>query len=203
MASLAAPLAKLIEQLEQLPGVGPKSAQRMAFHILSQTPDRVQALADSITDARARIHECSCCCNLTESEECPICADPSRDRSIICVVGDPRDVLAIERTREYRGLYHVLHGNLSPMDGITPEKLRIKELLHRLADNDVQEIIMANNSTVEGDTTAMYLSKLLSPFGIRITRLAYGLPVGADLEYADEVTLRHSLEGRSRMNGEA
>ena len=203
MASLAAPLAKLIEQLEQLPGVGPKSAQRMAFHILSQSPERVQALADAITDARARIHECACCCNLTESKECPICSDPSRDRSTICVVGDPRDVMAIERTREYRGLYHVLHGNLSPMDGITPEKLRIKELLHRLANNDVQEIIMANNSTVEGDTTAMYLSKLLSPFGIRITRLAYGLPVGADLEYADEVTLRHSLEGRSSMNGEA
>ncbi|MBQ3132654.1 MAG: recombination protein RecR [Clostridia bacterium] len=199
MASLAAPLAKLIEQLEQLPGLGAKSAQRIAFHILSQSPERVGALAEAITEARARIHECACCCNLTESEECPICSDPTRDRSVICVVGDPRDVLAIERTREYRGLYHVLHGNLSPMDGITPEKLRIKELLHRINDNDIQEVIMANNSTVEGETTAMYLSKLLGPFGIRVTRLAYGLPVGADLEYADEVTLRHSLEGRSQM----
>ena len=199
MASLAAPLARLIEQLEQLPGLGAKSAQRIAFHILSQSPERVNTLAEAITEARSRIHECAICCNLTESEECPICSDPTRDRSVICVVGDPRDVLAIERTREYRGLYHVLHGNLSPMDGVTPEKLRIKELLHRIHDNDIQEVIMANNSTVEGETTAMYLSKLLEPFGIRVTRLAYGLPVGADLEYADEVTLRHSLEGRSRM----
>ena len=200
MASLAAPLAKLIEQLERLPGLGPKSAQRIAFHILSMPTEQVDALADTITTARSRIHECHTCCNLTESEECPICGDPTRDRSTICVVGDPRDVLAIERTREYRGLYHVLHGNLSPMDGITPERLRIKELLHRVTENDITEVIMANNSTVEGETTAMYLSKLLAPFGIRVTRLAYGLPVGADLEYADEVTLRHSIEGRSQMS---
>ncbi len=199
MASLAAPLAKLIEQLEQLPGLGPKSAQRIAFHILSMPTEKVAGLAETITDARSRIHECTHCCNLTESEQCPICSDPTRDRSTICVVGDPRDVLAIERTREYRGLYHVLHGNLSPMDGVTPEKLRIKELLHRVTENDITEVIMANNSTVEGETTAMYLSKLLAPFGIRVTRLAYGLPVGADLEYADEVTLRHSIEGRSQM----
>ncbi|MBQ1211183.1 MAG: recombination protein RecR [Clostridia bacterium] len=201
MASLAAPLAKLIEQLERLPGLGPKSAQRIAFHILSMPTEQVDDLADTITTARSRIHECRTCCNLTESEECPICGDPTRDRSTICVVGDPRDVLAIERTREYRGLYHVLHGNLSPMDGITPEKLRIKELLHRVTENEITEVIMANNSTVEGETTAMYLSKLLGPFGISVTRLAYGLPVGADLEYADEVTLRHSIEGRSRMGG--
>lgn len=199
MASLAAPLAKLIEQLEQLPGLGPKSAQRIAFHILSMPAEKVTGLAETITDARSRIHECTHCCNLTESAECPICSDPTRDQSTICVVGDPRDVLAIERTREYRGLYHVLHGNLSPMDGVTPEKLRIKELLHRVTENDITEVIMANNSTVEGETTAMYLSKLLAPFGIRVTRLAYGLPVGADLEYADEVTLRHSIEGRSQM----
>ena len=199
MASLAAPLAKLIEQLERLPGLGPKSAQRIAFHILSMPTEQVDDLADTITTARSRIHECRTCCNLTESEECPICGDPTRDRSTICVVGDPRDVLAIERTREYRGLYHVLHGNLSPMDGITPEKLRIKELLHRVTENEITEVIMANNSTVEGETTAMYLSKLLGPFGISVTRLAYGLPVGADLEYADEVTLRHSIEGRSQM----
>ena len=201
MASLAAPLAKLIEQLERLPGLGPKSAQRIAFFILSMPTEQVDDLADTITTARSRIHECRTCCNLTESEECPICGDPTRDRSTICVVGDPRDVLAIERTREYRGLYHVLHGNLSPMDGITPEKLRIKELLHRVTENEITEVIMANNSTVEGETTAMYLSKLLGPFGISVTRLAYGLPVGADLEYADEVTLRHSIEGRSRMGG--
>ena len=201
MASLAAPLAKLIEQLERLPGLGPKSAQRIAFHILSMPTEQVDDLADTITTASSRIHECRTCCNLTESEECPICGDPTRDRSTICVVGDPRDVLAIERTREYRGLYHVLHGNLSPMDGITPEKLRIKELLHRVTENEITEVIMANNSTVEGETTAMYLSKLLGPFGISVTRLAYGLPVGADLEYADEVTLRHSIEGRSRMGG--
>ena len=201
MASLAAPLAKLIEQLERLPGLGPKSAQRIAFHILSMPTEQVDDLADTITTARSRIPECRTCCNLTESEECPICGDPTRDRSTICVVGDPRDVLAIERTREYRGLYHVLHGNLSPMDGITPEKLRIKELLQRVTENEITEVIMANNSTVEGETTAMYLSKLLGPFGISVTRLAYGLPVGADLEYADEVTLRHSIEGRSRMGG--
>ena len=201
MASLAAPLAKLIEQLERLPGLGPISAPRIAFHILSMPTEQVDDLADTITTARSRIHECRTCCNLTESEECPICGDPTRNRSTICVVGDPRDVLAIERTREYRGLYHVLHGNLSPMDGITPEKLRIKELLHRVTENEITEVIMANNSTVEGETTAMYLSKLLGPFGISVTRLAYGLPVGADLEYADEVTLRHSIEGRSRMGG--
>ena len=196
MASLAAPLAKLIEQLERLPGLGPKSAQRIAFHILSMPTEQVDDLADTITTARSRIHECRTCCNLTESEECPICGDPTRDRSTICVVGDPRDVLAIERTREYRGLYHVLHGNLSPMDGITPEKLRIKELLHRVTENEITEVIMANNSTVEGETTAMYLSKLLGPFGISVTRLAYGIPVGGDLEYADEVTLHRAIEGR-------
>ena len=149
MASLAAPLAKLIEQLERLPGLGPKSAQRIAFHILSMPTEQVDDLADTITTARSRIHECRTCCNLTESEECPICGDPTRDRSTICVVGDPRDVLAIERTREYRGLYHVLHGNLSPMDGITPEKLRIKELLHRVTENEITDLREASRVMYE------------------------------------------------------
>ncbi len=150
-----------------------------------------------MTDARQNIHECAICCNLTDREECPICQDKGRDQTVLCVVEDPRDVMAFERTREYKGLYHVLHGTISPMDGIGPDRLRIKELLHRVADHPVEEVIMAQNPTVEGEATAMYLGKLLAPFGVKVTRLATGIPVGGDLEYADEVTLRHSLEGRS------
>ena len=199
MASMAAPLARLIEQLERLPSIGHKSAQRLAFYILGLPQEAAAQLVDAIRDAREKIHECSVCCNLTDGETCPVCEDPTRDRSSICVVADPRDVYALERAREYHGLYHVLHGNLSPMDGVGPDQLRIKELLHRVAEEPIKEVIMATNPTVEGEATAMYLGKLLAPFGVRITRLAYGIPVGGDLEYADEVTLRHSLEGRSRL----
>ena len=197
MGYAIAPLERLVEQLQRLPGVGHKSAQRMAYHLLKTTDQAAADLTNAIQDAREKIHECSVCCNLTDKELCPICGAADRDQSVICVVEDPRDVMALERTREYKGLYHVLHGAISPMDGIGPEQLRIKQLLLRLGDQQVQEVIMATNPTVEGEATAMYLSKLLQPFEIKVTRLAYGIPVGGDLEYADEVTLRRSLEGRS------
>lgn len=196
MAYTIAPLERLVEQLQRLPGVGHKSAQRMAYHLLKTSDQAAADLVDAIGDARTRIHECQTCCNLTDKELCPVCTATDRDPTVICVVEDPRDVMALERTREYKGLYHVLHGAISPMDGVGPDQLRIKPLLVRLSDPQVQEVIMATNPTVEGEATAMYLSRLLQPFGIKITRLAYGIPVGGDLEYADEVTLRRSLEGR-------
>ena len=199
MAYANLPLEKLTEQLERLPGIGRKSANRLAFHLLYMPQADAQALADAVEEARTRIHECPVCCHLTDSPRCPICEDPRRDRSVICVVEDPRNVAAIERTRGYNGLYHVLHGTISPMDGRGPEQLRVKELLHRLSDEGVTEVIMATNPTVEGDYTAMYLSRLLKPLQMKVTRLAYGIPVGGDLEYADEVTLTRSLEGRSEL----
>lgn len=202
MSYNVAPLARLIEQFERLPGIGHKSAQRLAFHVLNMNDKGAADFVAAITDAREKIHECATCCNLTDQELCPICRAAEtggRDAATICVVEDSRDVFALERTREYHGLYHVLHGTISPMDGIGPEQLRIKSLLTRLAESDVQEVIMATNPTVEGEATAMYLSKLLSPFGVKVTRLAYGIPVGGDLEYADEVTLRRSLEGRNLL----
>lgn len=194
-----APLERLTEQLERLPGVGRKSAARLAFHLLYMPQAEAKALQDAVADAREKICECPVCCNLTDTSPCAICGDSRRDASVICVVEDARDVLAIERTREYHGLYHVLHGTISPMDGRGPEQLRIKQLLHRLEDERVTEVIMATNPTVEGDYTAVYLSRLLKPLHIKVTRLAYGIPVGADLEYADEVTLSRSLEGRSEL----
>lgn len=197
MSYTVAPLARLVEQFEKLPGIGHKSAQRLAFYVLNMPDKSAGEFLTSITEAREKIHECAVCCDLTDQELCPICRAGNRDTSTICVVEDPRDVIAFERTREYKGLYHVLHGTISPMDGIGPEQIRIKELLQRIADEDVREIIMATNPTVEGEATAMYISKLLAPFGIKVTRLAYGIPVGGDLEYADEVTLRRSLEGRN------
>ncbi len=199
MAYSLVPLERLTEQLERLPGIGRKSAARLAFHLLYMPETQATALLDAIASARENIHECAVCCNLTDGEHCPVCTDSRRDRTVICVVEDPQDVLAIERTREYSGLYHVLHGTISPMDGRGPEALRVKELLHRLADETVTEVIMATNPTVEGDYTAMYLSRLLKPLSIKVTRLAYGIPVGGDLEYADEVTLSRSLEGRSEL----
>ena len=199
MASMAAPLERLIEQLEKWPSIGHKSAQRLAFHILGASQQDADNFVKAYTEAREKIHECSICCNLTDKETCPICDDLTRDRTTICVVADPRDVMAIERTHEYRGLYHVLHGNLSPMDGITPEQLRVKELVHRIANEPIEEVIMATNPTVDGEVTSAYISKILSPFNIKVTRLAYGIPAGGDLEYADEVTLRHSLEGRNSI----
>ena len=193
------PLERLTEQLERLPGIGRKSAARLAFHLLYMPDKDAKAFIEALTDARDKIHECPVCCNLTDSATCPICGDTRRDRTTICVVEDPRDVLAIERTGEFSGLYHVLHGTISPMDGIGPEQLRIKQLLNRVANTDVTEIIMATNPTVEGEATASYISRLVKPMGIKVTRLAYGIPVGGDLEYADEFTLARALEGRSEI----
>lgn len=189
-----AALSKLIEQFERMPGVGHKGAQRMAFYILDLPGEEADKFAQAIKDAHTKIHRCKICCNLTEGDICSICANEARNRRQICVVEDPRDVIAIERTHEYSGTYHVLHGAISPMNGIGPDQLTIKELLKRL--DGVEEVIMATNPTVEGEATAMYISRLLKPMGIRTTRLAYGVPVGADLEYADEVTLSRAMEGR-------
>lgn len=195
----AAPIAKLIEELTKLPGIGPKTAQRLAFHLLKTSDDDARALARAIVDAKEKITYCSTCYNLTDVDPCPICRMPERDRSLICVVEDARDVVAMERTREFHGLYHVLHGAISPIEGIGPDDLRIRELLKRLEPGTVKEVIIATNSTVEGEATAMYLSKLIKPYGIMVTRIAHGLPVGGDLEYADEVTLSKALEGRRQM----
>lgn len=192
-----AALSNLIEQFERIPGVGQKSAQRMAFYVLNLPKEDAEKFARAITDAREKIHRCSVCCNLTDDELCPICRNAARDKSTICVVEDPRDVMAIERTHEYSGTYHVLHGAISPMNGVGPDQLTIKELLARL--DGVNEVIMATNPTVEGEATAMYLSRLLKPLGPKVTRLAYGVPVGADLEYADEVTLTRAMEGRREI----
>jgi len=191
-----APLERLVEQLESLPGIGHKSAGRLAFYLLRAPQEKAEAFVDAIKDAREKIRECTVCCNLADKELCPVCAAPARDRSVICVVEDARDVAAFERTREYTGLYHVLHGTISPMDGIGPEQLRVKQLLTRVANEDVEEVIMATNPTVEGEATAMYISRIVKPLGIKVTRLAYGIPVGGDLEYADEVTLTRAMEGR-------
>lgn len=190
-----APLAKLIEQFERMPGVGKKSAQRMAFYVLNLPDSKAEEFADAITQAHKKIRKCSVCCNLTDGEKCSICSSENRDKGVICVVEDPRDVIAIERTREYKGTYHVLHGAISPMNGVGPDQLSIKELLKRI-DDSVREIILATNPTIEGEATAMYISKLLKPLGVTVSRLAYGVPVGADLEYADEVTLSRAIEGR-------
>ena len=192
-------LAKLAENFERIPGVGRKSAQRMAFYVLGLTDEQAKAFADSITEAKANIHCCPVCQNLTDSEVCPICNDIKRDRSIICVVEDAQDVMAFEHTREFNGVYHVLHGVISPLDGIGPEKLRIRELMARLSDDTVKEIIMATNPTVDGEATASYISRQIKPFGIKVTRLAYGIPVGSNLEFADDATLNRAIEGRTEM----
>lgn len=195
----ALPLVILAEKFASLPGIGMKSAQRLAYHVMSMDDTAVREFADALINARTNVRCCDCCQNLTEREVCPICSDDQRDRSVICVVESPKDVTAFERTREYNGVYHVLHGLLSPMDGITPDRLRIKELLARIAKGGVEEVIMATNPTVEGDATAMYAANLLKPLGIKVTRLAFGLPVGGILEYADEVTLFKALENRNDM----
>lgn len=195
----AKPIERLIEQLTRLPGVGPKTAQRLAFHILSLNQTEVDQLASSMVDARARVRRCSVCGDLTDEEVCPVCRDDSRDRSIICVVEEPRDVAALERTRQFRGLYHVLHGAIAPLDGVGPEQIRVGELLARVQAGGVVEVVLATNPDVEGDATALFLAGLLAPLGIRVTRLARGLPVGGDLEYADEVTLGKALEGRREV----
>lgn len=199
MKSSALPLTKLIEQFERLPGIGKKSAQRLAFHVLDMPKDKALEFAACIVDAHEKIKRCPNCQNLTDQQLCPICAQNGRDASMICVVETPQDILAFERTKEYNGVYHVLHGLISPMDGIGPEELYIKELLARVNQGGVDEVIMATNPTVEGEATATYLARLLKPMGMKVTRLAYGIPVGGNLEYADEVTLYRALEGRSEL----
>lgn len=194
-----ASLARLVEQFERMPGIGHKSAQRLAFYVLNMKKEEAKAFSEAILSAHEKIKKCSCCCNLAEEELCPICKSTRRDESVICVVEDPRDVMAFERTHEFEGTYHVLHGVISPMNGIGPEDITVKELLARMGDGKVQEVIMATNPTVEGEATAMYISRLLKPMGISVSRLAYGVPVGADLEYADEVTLTKALEGRRTL----
>jgi recombination protein RecR len=199
MAYFAAPLSKLIEQFERLPGIGRKTAQRLAFFVLDGAQEQAEEFARAIVEAKKSMHYCTTCQNLTDLDVCEICSNPTRDKSIICVVEDARDVVAFERTRDYTGLYHVLHGAISPMDGIGPEQLKIKELLRRMNDNKVTEVIMATNPDVEGEATAMYVSRILKPLGVKVTRIAYGLPAGGELEYADEVTLLKALEGRSEI----
>ena len=194
-----APLQNLIDQFERMQGIGHKTAQRMAFYVLGLSDSEAEQFANAITDAHTKIKQCKVCCDLADGDLCPICKADNRDKSVICVVEDPRDVAAIERTHEYKGLYHVLHGAISPMDNIGPDQIRIKELIARLSDGEVEEVIMATNPTVEGEATAMYISRLLKPMGITVSRLAYGVPVGADLEYADEVTLSRALDGRSLL----
>lgn len=195
----ALPLTKLIEQFERLPGIGKKTAQRLAFHVLDMPKEGAYEFASAILDAREKIKRCSICQNLTEGSTCPICNDEGRNKSVICVVETPQDVLAFERTKEYNGLYHVLHGLISPIDNIGPEQLYVKELMTRTADSELTEVIMATNPTVEGEATAAYLARLIKPLNIKTTRLAYGIPVGGNLEYADEVTLYRALEGRQEI----
>lgn len=193
------PLARLVEQFRRLPGIGPKSAARLAYYILAMDKAQARELAESIIDAKDKISYCSVCFDLTDSDPCRICRSEERNAELICVVEEPRDVAAMERTREYRGRYHVLHGSLSPLDGIGPDELRLKELLIRMQDGRVREVIMATNPDVEGEATAMYIARLLKPLGIKVTRIGHGLPVGGDLEYADEVTLAKALENRREM----
>ncbi len=188
-----------MECFAALPGIGRKTAQRLAFHVLDMPEEQAKGFAQAILEAKEKIHSCKICQNFTDQEICGICSSPERDGSVICVVEDPKDVMAFERLREYNGLYHVLHGLISPLDGVGPESIRIKELLQRLQTADVKEIIMATNPTIEGEATAMYLSKLLKPLGYRITRLAFGIPVGGELEYADNVTLNKALENRTEI----
>lgn len=193
------PITKLIDELAQLPGIGGKSAQRLAFYIINMPPSRVESLANSIIEAKKNIKYCKCCYNLTDTDICSICSNPKRDSSTIMVVEDPRDMAAYERTKEYKGLYHVLHGAISPMLGIGPDDIKIKELLKRISSTDINEVILATNPNIEGEATAMYISKLLKPVGIKTTRIAHGVPVGGDLEYVDEVTLSKALEGRREI----
>jgi recombination protein RecR len=198
-AGAAVPVARLIEELHRLPGIGPKGAQRLAYHLLRASKQEAQALAEAILEVKERIRLCSVCQNTTDTDPCLICADTARDRAVICVVEEPLDILAMERTRGHKGLYHVLHGSISPMEGVGPEQLKVRELLERLRDGSVREVIMATNPNLEGEATAMYVSGLLHPLGVRVTRLARGLPMGGDLEYADDLTLSRALENRQEL----
>lgn len=199
MAFYAAPIARLLEELERLPGIGPKSAQRLAYHILRGDADSAARLAEAIVEVKRAIHFCARCFNFAENDLCDICSDPRRDATIICVVEEPRDVVAVERTGEFRGTYHVLQGAISPIDGIGPEQLRVRELIDRIGAGEVTELIVATDPDIEGETTALYIARLVKPLGVRVTRIASGLPVGGDLEYADEVTLGRAIEARREM----
>jgi recombination protein RecR len=199
MSYYVAPLAKLIEEFSKLPGIGNKTAQRLSFFLLDMSLSDVEQLASAIVSAKKNIKYCSACYNITDSELCNICSNPKRDKSTICVVEDARDVVAMEKVKEFKGLYHVLHGAISPMEGVGPENIKIRELLTRLGDHDVQELILATNPNIEGEATAMYISRLVKPLGVKATRIAHGIPVGGDLEYADEVTLMKALEGRREI----
>jgi len=192
-------IAKLIEEFEKLPGIGHKSAQRLAFHILNLSQEETTEFTNAINTAKSTIHYCSICSNLADTDPCPICSNPKRDPSTICVVSDVKDVIAMEKTHEFKGMYHILHGVISPINGIGPNDIKIKELLGRLNDNVVSEVILATNPTVEGEATAMYISKLIKPLGIKVSRIAHGIPVGGDLEYTDEVTLTLAMNGRREM----
>lgn len=194
-----APLARLIEQFERLPGIGHKTARRLAFFVLDSSDNEADQFADAITSAKRLVKYCSVCQNITDTDVCSICESTRRDKSIICVMQSPKDVISLEKTREYNGLYHVLHGAISPMDDVGPEDIKIAELLKRMQDDTVKEVIMATNPNIEGEATAMYISRLIKPLGVKVTRIAHGVPVGGDLEYADEVTLTRAIEGRREM----
>ena len=198
MANYAKPLSRLIDELRKLPGIGPKTAQRLAFFLIEQSEEDVRSLASDILNAKERIHYCSLCYNLTDSDPCNICADSERDQTVICVVEEAKDIVALEKTHSFHGLYHVLHGAIAPLEGIGPGDLRIKELMGRLKP-PVQEVILATDPDVEGEATAMYLARIIKPLGIKVTRMAHGMPVGSDLEYVDEVTLSKALEGRHEV----
>ncbi len=199
MQYFPASLQELSDQFARLPGIGGKTAQRLAFYVLSLPMEEAQAFADAIVEAKRTVHTCPVCQNLTDREICPICDDRTRDRSLICVVAEPKDVIAMERSREFNGVYHVLHGVISPLNHVTQDDIRVKELLQRVAAEEVREVIMATNPDTEGEATAMYISRLLRPIEVKVTRLAYGVPVGSQLEYADEVTLSRALEGRQEI----
>lgn len=194
-----APVAKLIDEFEKLPGIGHKTAERLAFHVLDMNEADAESFADAVINAKKTVCTCRVCQNLSDSELCKICASPKRDNTTVCVVENPRDVIAMEKTHEYNGLYHVLHGALSPMDGVSPEDIKIKELVTRLGHENIKEIILATGTTVEGEATAMYIARLLRPFGIKVSRIAHGIPIGGDLEYSDEVTIARAIEGRREL----
>ncbi|EQK45245.1 recombination protein RecR [[Clostridium] bifermentans ATCC 638] len=199
MQTYSGPISRLIEEFSKLPGVGRKTAQRLAFHVINMNINDVEALSKAIVEAKKEIKYCSICYNITDKDPCSMCSNKNRDSGTICVVEDPRDVAAMEKTKEFHGQYHVLNGVISPMDGIGPDMIRVKELIQRLGNQEVREVIMATNPTIEGEATAMYIARLLKPMGIKVTRIAHGLPVGGDLEYADEVTITKALEGRREI----
>ena len=199
MSSYSPSIEKLIESFEKLPSIGHKTAIRLAFHMLDMTDEEITEFTTSITDAKKKLKYCSTCFNISDTDPCPICSNPKRDQSTICVVEDVRDIMAMERTHEYKGVYHVLHGTISPMNGIGPDEIKIKELLNRIRDNDIKEVIIATNPRVEGEATSIYISKLIKSFNIKVTRIAHGIPVGGDLEYTDEITLMKAMEGRREI----